>query len=141
MTISALRGILPLSKRGHSPQDQFGRTEAAFLSIGTINSLLGGKASSASSLVQEIVKLSQAMSVADAAHDDKIVDNALDLQANCAALLARLSAKLDVPLDERGLDACLSLCAELQRELERDVLSVATMTMAKSADFSTKSTV
>ena len=92
------------------------------------------------SILEETVLLCKNMSIADAVHDNKIVENVLGLQNRSARLIEDLQEKLsEGPATDVG--ACLLLCTELSDELEKDVLQVATETCAKGKGFSTKSTV
>ena len=80
------------------------------------------------------------MSIADAVHDNKIVENVLSLQNRSSRLIEELQEKLADGL-ATDVGACLLLCTELSDEIEQDVLQVATETCSKGKGFSTKSTV
>jgi hypothetical protein len=83
------------------------------------------------------------MSIADAVHDNKIVENVQSLQQQSSVLIQELRDKLEV-LDRSSpleIDACLICCSELHNEVDKDVLRVATETCTKGSGFSTKSTV
>lgn len=83
------------------------------------------------------------MSIADAVHDNQIVQNVQALQQRGSVLIQELKDKIEI-LDRSSaseIDSCLSCCSELHNEIEKDVLSVATETCAKGTGFSTKSTV
>jgi hypothetical protein len=113
--------------------------DSSFLGIG---SLLGGSASLAS-ILEETVQLSKSMSIADAVHDNKIVENVQGLKQRGSELIRELQDKLGI-LDRSNaseLDACLLCCSELYNEVDKDVLHVATETCTKGTGFSTKSTV
>jgi hypothetical protein len=83
------------------------------------------------------------MSIADAVHDSKIVENVQSLQRRCSELLRVLNKSIEgLELSStESVEACLSLCTELLAEVQKDVLQVATETCSKSKDFTTKSTV
>ena len=83
------------------------------------------------------------MIIADAVHDNKIVENVQGLQQRGTGLIQSLQDKLEF-LDRtsaNSLDECLLLCSDLLNEVEKDILHVATETCSKGAGFSTKSTV
>lgn len=83
------------------------------------------------------------MSIADAVHDNKIVQNVQGLQKRGSVLIQELKEKLEI-VDRSSvseIDDCLSLCSELYSEVDKDVLHVVTETCSKGTGFSTKSTV
>ncbi len=83
------------------------------------------------------------MSIADAVHDAKIVENVQNLQKRCSDLLRVLNKNIEglEPSSTESVEACLSVCTELLIEVQKDVLQVATETCSKSTEFTTKSTV
>ena len=84
------------------------------------------------------------MSIADAVHDSKIVENVQNLQKRGSDLLRVLNKNiegLELSSSAESVEACLSLCTELLTEVQKDVLQVATETCSKSTEFTTKSTV
>jgi hypothetical protein len=116
------------------------KTDTSFLRF---NTLLGGKGGSLASTVEEIVQLCKSMSIADAVHDTKIVENVQNLQKRSAEMLDSLSGHIEglehSPVE--SAEAGLSICSELLAEIQKDILQVETETCAKSSEFSTKSTV
>jgi hypothetical protein len=123
-----------------APAQEQAKTDTSFLRF---NTLLGGKGGSLASTVEEIVQLCKSMSIADAVHDTKIVENVLNLQKRSIDILESLSGHIE-GLDHspaESAEAGLSLCTELLAEIQKDVLQVATETCAKSSGFTTKSTV
>ncbi len=105
-----------------------------------INTFLGGSGGSLASILEETVLLCKNMSIADAVHDNKIVENVLNLQKQSGHLIEELQEKLsEGPATDVG--ACLLLCTELSSEIEKEVLQVTTETCSKGKGFSTKSTV
>ncbi len=83
------------------------------------------------------------MSIADAVHDTKIVENVQYLQKRSIEMLDSLSGHIEgLELSPaESAEAALSVCSELIVEIQKDILQVATETCAKSSGFSTKSTV
>jgi hypothetical protein len=116
------------------------KTDTSFLRF---NTLLGGKGGTLGSTVDEIVQLCKSMSIADAVHDNKIVENVQNLQKRCSDLLTLLNTNVEgLELSSpESVEACLSICTELLTEVQKDVLQVATETCSKSTEFTTKSTV
>jgi hypothetical protein len=90
--------------------------------------------------MEETIQLCKNMSIADAVHDNKIVENVQTLQNRSALLIEELQEKLsEGPATD--VEACLLLCNELSGEIEKDILHVATETFSKGKGFPTKSTV
>ena len=83
------------------------------------------------------------MSIADAVHDNKIVENVQNLQKKSIEMLDSLSGHIE-GLEQspaESAEAGLSVCSELLAEIQKDILQVVTETCAKGSGFSTKSTV
>ena len=95
------------------------------------------------SILEETVQLSKNMSIADAVHDNKIVENVQSLQQQSVVLTQELQGKLEYldPASSESVDACLLLCSDLLNEVEKDVLHVTTETCSRGTGFATKSTV
>ncbi len=116
------------------------KTDTSFLRF---NTLLGGKGGSLASTVEEIVQLCKSMSIADAVHDTKIIENVQNLQKRSVEMLDSLSGHIEglEHSPAESAEAGLSVCSELLAEIQKDILQVATETCAKTSGFSTKSTV
>jgi hypothetical protein len=109
-----------------------------------INTLVGrhGNFSSSSlrSIVDEAAQLSIKMCIADAIHDNTIIENVQDLQSRSLQLLNILAGQLRNIQDRASLKSCQDTCKEVIQEVEKEVLAVETEMVCK-ADFTTKSTV
>jgi hypothetical protein len=91
-------------------------------------------------IVEDATQLSIKMCIADAVHDNTIMENVQNLQSRSLDLLNILSGQLRNIQDRTSLKNCQDICNAAILELEKDVLAVETEMVCK-ADFATKSTV
>jgi acetolactate synthase regulatory subunit len=80
------------------------------------------------------------MCVADAAHDNKIIENVQNLQARGQSLMNDLTVQIQNISDCASVEICKRTCKKAIEEMEQDILNVATEIMSKG-DISSKSTV
>jgi hypothetical protein len=92
------------------------------------------------STVEEITQLSIKMCIADAVHDNTVVENVYGLQLQSLHLLNILAGQLRNIQDRASLQDCQNTCKEVIQEVEKDVLAVETEMVCQST-FTTKSTV
>ncbi len=92
------------------------------------------------SIVDEATQLSIKMCIADAVHDNTIIENVQNLQSRSLHLLNILVGQLRNVQDRASLIKCQNTCKEVIQEVEKDVLAVETEMVCK-AEFATKSTV
>ncbi len=84
--------------------------------------------------------LSIKMCVADAAHDNKIIENVQKLQARGLDLLNYLTEQIQIISNRTSVEICKRTCKKAIEEMEKDVLNVETEVMSKG-DTLSKSTV
>jgi hypothetical protein len=112
-------------------------TEPTFLGI---NALLGGNNDSLRAIVEQATVLSIKMCVADAAHDNKVIENMQQLQSRGSNLLNELTEHIHNITDRASVEICKRTCKKAIEEMEKDILNVETEVMSRS-DVSSKSTV
>lgn len=105
-----------------------------------INVMIGARASSVRSIIDETIQLSVKMCVADAVHDNTVNENVQTLQSRVSKLLEQLGSEIPSITDRAAVEKCVHLCRLAMDEIRADVLSVETETIVKS-EFSTQSTV
>jgi hypothetical protein len=113
------------------------REQSSFLGI---NRLIQGSGNALDKIVDEAATLSIRMCVADAMHDNKIIQNVQRLQSRSLHLLENLSEQIKMISDSASVQHCKRLCKETMEEVDRDVLSIETEVLCK-ADSSSKATV
>ena len=91
-------------------------------------------------IIDDAIQLSIKMCIADAVHDNTVIENVQRLQSRSSHLLNILAGQLRIVQDRASLKTCQNTCQEVIQEVEKDVLAVETEMVCKS-DFTTKSTV
>ena len=106
-----------------------------------IDSFLGSKDATLSSIVEEAQQLCIRMCQADAAHDCAIVENIQSLQQRCLGMVQTLFERIKEANDTDSIDQCQHICAKLVHEMQCDILSIETEAVVSRNDCKTKSTV
>jgi hypothetical protein len=106
------------------------------------NTLVGrqGNSSNLHETVDEAIQLSIKMCIADAVHDNTIIENVQNLLSRSLHLLSILAGQIHDIRDRVSLKKCQGTCNEIIQEVEKDILAVETEVVCQS-EFATKSTV